>query len=394
MATMMSDDFILEVSDGDEFKMWQGLVGPYYIPYVDGAGNLSWTNTGGLVNPQTVNVTGRGLTIVGIVESVEDLPETANEFDTYLVGSDEEYHAYIFSENEWTDVGLVGRGEKGDQGDPGEGVPTGGTTGQVLKKSSNANYDTEWGSVEALPTGGTTGQVLAKASGADYDAEWIDVEAGGGTVQSVNDVQPDQNGNITLTADDIETDNNQSIQDDLDDLSDAIGNVVHVGASAPSSADVKIWLDTDEPGMSGVSSVNGKTGTVVLDADDVGAMAEWELVWTNESPTSSFSSQTISIDLSDYSLLYIVFTPNSTSASTVRIGALARITDEVMVNSYINLSGTGGITLVFRYFSSTSSGVSFDSGQQKAVSSTSSATTANERCVPLYIYGIKGVVTA
>lgn len=30
-------------------------------------------------------------------------------------------------------------------GSPGEGVPTGGTTGQVLKKSSGTDYDTEWG---------------------------------------------------------------------------------------------------------------------------------------------------------------------------------------------------------------------------------------------------------
>ena len=36
------------------------------------------------------------------------------------------------------------QGEKGDKGDTGEGVPTGGTTGQVLKKKSNTNYDTEW----------------------------------------------------------------------------------------------------------------------------------------------------------------------------------------------------------------------------------------------------------
>jgi hypothetical protein len=36
------------------------------------------------------------------------------------------------------------------QGVPGFGVPTGGTTGQVLEKSSNADYDTEW----ATPSGG------------------------------------------------------------------------------------------------------------------------------------------------------------------------------------------------------------------------------------------------
>ena len=35
-------------------------------------------------------------------------------------------------------------GDKGDKGNPGEGVPTGGTTGQILKKKSDTNFDTEW----------------------------------------------------------------------------------------------------------------------------------------------------------------------------------------------------------------------------------------------------------
>lgn len=38
---------------------------------------------------------------------------------------------------------------KGEKGDKGEGIPTGGTTGQVLSKKSNANYDYEWTNNEA-----------------------------------------------------------------------------------------------------------------------------------------------------------------------------------------------------------------------------------------------------
>lgn len=37
------------------------------------------------------------------------------------------------------------RGATGAKGDTGVGVPTGGTTGQVLKKKSGTDYDTEWG---------------------------------------------------------------------------------------------------------------------------------------------------------------------------------------------------------------------------------------------------------
>ena len=53
--------------------------------------------------------------------------------------------------NKYTEDTIIGQGAiKGDKGDPGEGVPTGGTTGQVLIKSSDADYDTEWGSIEDI----------------------------------------------------------------------------------------------------------------------------------------------------------------------------------------------------------------------------------------------------
>lgn len=36
------------------------------------------------------------------------------------------------------------RGAQGIQGEPGVGVPTGGSPGQVLVKTSSSDYDTEW----------------------------------------------------------------------------------------------------------------------------------------------------------------------------------------------------------------------------------------------------------
>jgi len=60
----------------------------------------------------------------------------------------------------------------------GVGVPDGGTTGQVLKKKSDADYDTEWvNEGSGLPEGGAEGQILAKKSNSDYDTEWVDPEA-------------------------------------------------------------------------------------------------------------------------------------------------------------------------------------------------------------------------
>jgi hypothetical protein len=59
---------------------------------------ISWTNDGGLPNPDSVNIKGP-------------------------------------------------QGETGQTGPAGPGVPSGGSTGQVLKKTSSTDYDTEWGNV-------------------------------------------------------------------------------------------------------------------------------------------------------------------------------------------------------------------------------------------------------
>ena len=45
---------------------------------------------------------------------------------------------------------LMLKGEKGYKGDKGESIPSGGTTGQFLKKKSNTDYEYEWGTIETI----------------------------------------------------------------------------------------------------------------------------------------------------------------------------------------------------------------------------------------------------
>jgi len=100
----------------------------------------------------------------------------------------------------------------GEQGQAGQGVPAGGTAEQVLKKNSNASYDTYWSN-------------------------------GAGAVDSVNG----KVGIIVLDADDVGAYSNTNPE--------GYTNISQVQAVA------------------NVVSVNGQTGVVILDPDDIGAYA-------------------------------------------------------------------------------------------------------------------------
>lgn len=147
------DHFEMREDTGDEFLMWQGLVGPHFSPHVDEYGNLSWTNNGQLQNPAPVNIAGKpgtGIEITGRVNSVEELPESAAQGQVWAVGIEEPYEAYCWL-GEWFDLGLMfpqgpkgdtgDKGDKGDKGDTGDTGPQGpkGDTGDTGPKGDTGD---------------------------------------------------------------------------------------------------------------------------------------------------------------------------------------------------------------------------------------------------------------
>lgn len=127
----------------------------------------------------------------------------------------------------------VDHGQMGAQGLPGQGVPVGGTAGQVLAKVSSANYDTQWVSMSGLIYQGTW----------DAATNTPTLESSVGTVGFYYIVT------VAGTT-------------DLDGITDW-----KVGDWAIFSGTVWQKLDNSET----VNSVNGQTGTVVLTASDVSA---------------------------------------------------------------------------------------------------------------------------
>jgi len=94
--------------------------------------------------------------VKGTVATVGDLPGGATQSDVYLVEADDNF--YVWDGSAWSSLGTLAgpqgptgatgatgaAGADGADGADGVGVDAGGTTGQVLAKASNTDYDTEW----------------------------------------------------------------------------------------------------------------------------------------------------------------------------------------------------------------------------------------------------------
>ena len=135
----------------------QGETGPYFIPSVDTEGNLSWSNTGNLQNPQTVNIKGpQGAQgIQGEQGEIGPQGEKGNTGPYYTpsISSD--------GDLSWTNNGgLVNPPTvniQGPKGDTGEIGPTGiqGDVGPYFTPSVDSNGNLSWANNGSLPNPAT-----------------------------------------------------------------------------------------------------------------------------------------------------------------------------------------------------------------------------------------------
>ena len=231
----------------------------------------------------------------------------------------------------------IPRAKPGPQGPAGPGVATGGTTGQVLAKKSNTNYDTEWinptsgGTVSVnvgetttgepgtnasvtnsgdetnvvlnftiprgktgpqgpqgepgadgktgpqgpagpgVATGGTTGQVLAKKSNTNYDTEWINPTSGGTVSVNVGETTTGEPGT------------NASVTNSGDETNVVLNFTIPRGKTGPQGPQGKPGADgkTGPQGPAGPGvAAGGTTGQVLAKKSNT----NYDTEWTNPLP--------------------------------------------------------------------------------------------------------------
>jgi len=112
------------------------------------------------------------------------------------------------------------------------------------------------------------------------------------------------------------------------------------------------------------------------------ATNSWELLWTNPSPSSSFDGQTVSLNLSSYSEVFIRFqVSTSTFGESGAIPILSPI-HGMMVSATLCFNDSGATSGFKRNFTPSSSGIVFD----KSYAGSRWATETNSTMIPTHIY--------
>ena len=211
MADYCTDSFRMVEDNEDSFRMWQGLVGPYYTPSVSNDGTLRWSNNGNLPNPADVNIMGpqgAGIRIAGIRATTDDLPPSAPAGDIWLVGEGSPYEGWTYSGEEWIDLGALTVGPAGPPGPQGDAYELTESDKQEIAEISEGlllqELDTD---PLGIQYGGTGAHDLAGAK-ASLDIDDIEDKLGtwplGTDAQDVSGAINEMIGEISLQVADIQ----------------------------------------------------------------------------------------------------------------------------------------------------------------------------------------------
>lgn len=133
------------------------------------------------------------------------------------------------------------------------------------------------------------------------------------------------------------------------------------------------------------------TLTPLFSVADLGGLSLKQL-WENASPTSQFPAQTVSLDLTEYPYLVIMFARSSEEISTNGFwGELFEKGVPGYVSGYYSINGSGHIRNAYRRFTISNTGVTFEVGKLKDGYTDEAEVSMPQAYVPYKIFGLKGV---
>ena len=143
----------------------------------------------------------------------------------------------------------------------------------------------------------------------------------------------------------------------------------------PNTVFSAVYTDDMSTTLGNIASYNATT--LVSGVNPIQIGIDMDLLWTNASPTSAFAAQTVSVDLSDYEEIYIIFRIDDFIATYYPLLATKNL--EYMANAIPDLTSSGvrKRTVVFNNSGATFSAAHSGSGDD------------NTCLVPYKIYGIR-----
>ena len=194
------------------------------------------------------------------IKSVTSREESNGTFVTMHLTDNTDYQFFVAK----GEKGLQGEtGATGPKGDAGVGIPTGGTSKQVIVKNSSNDYDTSWDSVENI----------LKSAGLDLRGMLSEIQANkdniSGALTDISSIRTTSNGNSNRI--DALSEKTTAIKSDFDNLTKPtdgqVGQVLTL-ANDPQGTNKAVWQDPQDGLPSG-----GSFGNVIMKNSN--GDAEW-----------------------------------------------------------------------------------------------------------------------
>ena len=292
---------------------------------------------------------GGGYEIKGSYATLADLQAahpTGNAGDAYLVGDPSHIYVWLTDSAEWHDGGAF----SAVAGEDGVGIASIAKTATVglvdtytitLTDNTTYTYDVTNGAPgEGVPEGGTTGQILQKKSNSDYDTEWVNNSGGSNydsQIESLETVNSTQTSEISSLASEIDSMSVSDYDSEINSL--ASENSTQSSEIASLASEVQSLSNSDYDSQ--IASLSTENSTQASEINSLASENEAaaSLVASISTSLSELASNVAStstaqseVDSTQNVSLGSLSTENSTQSS--EIDSLASAIDSMSVSDY------------------------------------------------------------